>query len=173
MPPKGHLKGQPVTLSGDVFYDNNSLMQDQLEDLRFSSSSDFIKETIQWNGGLLGMTTLSLSNDNPLLEDSSVVLFGGIFYKGPKVFTSLRFFDITLLKFLVYEIDATALNFENSCISEFVDASILNYEFKESIAGAALNKHDLKKIPISLCERVSKTEMYSVLYVDMSKLKIC
>ena len=149
MPPKGRPRGQPTSIGGDVFYGNDNLSPEQLEALRFSNSSDFIEENIQWNGGLLGTIALSISNDNLLVEDSHVVLVGGIFDEGPKVFASTRFFDGPPMKFIIHEIDASAFSFNNSCVSEFIDSAVLNFEFKDSLAGPALSKQALQERGIS------------------------
>ena len=136
MLPIDRQEGQPVTNSCDMFYGNDSLSPYQLEALCFSSSTYFIKDhpleqQVTWY-------------NHPLLLQQHLQLKDS--FTGPQVqkdYKFMHFFNSSMLKFILFKINYAAFSFNNSCVSEFVDFSVFNFEFKESLLGPALTKQAL------------------------------
>ena len=143
MPPKPKPKPPPVTISGDSFYGNDELTRERLEELRYPSAQSAIEGLVRtWNGGLIGIISVTLSNDNSRIKECNFHLAGTLFGSAGKCYTSARFFEGPPLKLIVPDFDSSIFRFRNSLISEFIDSSALEFSLRETADDPPLTREE-------------------------------
>ena len=145
MPPKGKQKPKASVISSPAFYGTEELTRENLETLRFPTAEDAVNSLIRnWNGGILGISGITLTPDNSRIQNCSFSLAGKIFEGPAKAFNAARFFTSAPLKFLVHEVDVSIFKFPNSLTSDYVDGRLINYEFKQTDNSPPLTQEALK-----------------------------
>ena len=132
-------------IQSNSFYGQKELSTEQLETLRFNSSTDALEQLIEWNGGLIALIGLHLSNDNAKITSSELFLAGCFFENTTKVLAAQRFFADApqAAKLVLHEIDASMFKFDDALTSNYIDSSALRFEFKDSLNGPSLSPQEL------------------------------
>ena len=114
-------------IQSNSFYGQKELSTEQLETLRFNSSTDALEQLIEWNGGLIALIGLHLSNDNAKITSSELFLAGCFFENTTKVLAAQRFFADApqAAKLVLHEIDASMFKFDDAMTSNYIDSSAL------------------------------------------------
>ena len=143
----GSRRKKPVTIRGPGFAQRRGLEVDDLETLRSDTKEDAFDDLIEdWNNKIMAFAVVDISQVNFSPTGAEVQLKGPIFDSPRgKSFKSSKYFNLSDRYTLVFgELDCSCFTFVNSMISNHVDSSQLDFEFKKDLAGPAVSDEDLR-----------------------------
>ena len=102
-----------------------------------------------WQGGVIGLVNITLSNDNSSVDNARFLLQGRLFRDSPKFVPCNKIWPARAQNELVLEdLDCSLFRFSNSLVSNLVDSSETEISFRTS-AGQPLIGTDLDDINMS------------------------
>lgn len=123
-------KTRQTDIGGTGFDGNAPLTVDDAKLLEISRPEDIPDKLLtNWTGGIIGSTTLTLTNDNRRVENANFILLGNIF-SNHKSFTAAKYWDLPPdLNLVISELDTSLFKFRGTLASDLVDSSLVDYYF--------------------------------------------
>ena len=131
-----------------MFNGNVPLTLEAVRRLEISKTDDIPAKFLQnWSGGIVGLVTLELSNDNRRVQNGNFLVMGKMF-SNKKAFSASKFWDVPNDISIVFtDLDTSVFSFSDSMSSDLADREEFDYAFTKD--GKELNQEeeDALKIP--------------------------
>lgn len=122
-------KTRQTVIGGTGFEGIQPLNIELIKKLEVAQVSGIPNKLLQnWSGGIVGIVTTNLTNDNRRVDNCNFLLMGNIFSTSQKTIGASKFWDMPgNINLCIKETDTSIFKFKGSLSSELVDSDDINF----------------------------------------------